>query len=84
MDSVLQTGTLSHGINCFMLRVLKVCDKPDSVVTFLVGINKGSGSVVSTERGQQLASSLGILFREVNPESDNIKTIEDVRCIHFS
>ena len=83
MDSVLQTGTLSHGTNCFILRALKVGDKTDSAVTFLVGIDKGR-SVVSTERGQQLASSLGILFREVNTKSDNIKTIEEVRCIHLS
>ena len=37
-----------------------------------------SKRVVSKERGQQMASSLGVPFRELNPKTDDVKYVNEV------
>ena len=50
----------------------------------LVGIEKDADfilkrdRVVSKERGQQMASSLGVPFRELNPKTDDVKYVNEV------
>ena len=52
----------------------------------LVGIEKlvdvnyphNKSRVVSKARGQQMASSMGVPFREVNPKTDDVKYVNEV------
>ena len=44
----------------------------------LVGTENLVNRVINKEKGQQMASSLGVLFREVNPKTDDVKYVNEV------